>query len=116
MEGGGEMEGGGMVGVMEGGDSEAHSPGLVVAHFHSFHLRPCTVVFVHGGRVCPHSWAVVLVHGQLSSFMGGVHVLGVRHSCVGVVVVRIVVCGHCVVVHGWWGLFVGGVHRLWLGA
>ena len=111
--------------MMEGGDSEAHSPGLVVTRFFSFSLRSCAVVFVHGGRV-----------------------LGTHHSCVGVVIVRIVivvrvvvvvcivVCGHSccpcdwfvicgcrIVMHGWWGLFMGGdiihgwgpdVRGLWL--
>ena len=49
---------------MEGGDSEAHSPGLVVARFRSFRLRPCAVVFVMGV-------VSVLIHGQLSWFVYG---------------------------------------------
>ena len=48
---------------MEGGDSEAHSPGLVVARFRSFRLRPCAVVFVRGV-------VSVLVRGRLSWFAG----------------------------------------------
>ena len=53
-------------GVMEGGDSEAHSSGLVVAHFRSFHFHPCAVVFICGDRVCPRSQG-----SCLSSFAGG---------------------------------------------
>ena len=64
--------------MMEGGDSEAHSPGLVIAHFHSFCLRLCTVIFICGGCV-----------------------LGTHHSCVGVVVIRVVVCGHSCCPWGW---------------
>ena len=103
-------------GVLEGGDREAPSPGLIVARFRSFRFHPCAVVFFR--RVVS-----VFIHGRLSSFMGRVHVLGVRHSCGGVVVVcvvvcghHVVVCGHRVVVRGWKGSFVGGVRRSWLGA
>ena len=45
-EGGGEMEGGGMVWSDGGrGTSEAHSPGLVVTHVHSWVLE-CSSSFV----------------------------------------------------------------------
>ena len=62
--------------MMEGGDSEAHSPGLIVACFRSFRFHPCAVVFVRGGRVCLRSRAVVFVQGRgscpgRSSFVRG---------------------------------------------
>ena len=65
-------------GVMEGGDSEAHSPGLVVAHFRSFRLHSCMVIFIQGGCV-----------------------LGARHLCVGVVIICVVVCGCNCCPWGW---------------
>ena len=112
-----------------GGTNEAHSPGLIITPVH-----PCVLAVIHewpssfiGSRA--HLQAVVLVRGWSSSFMGGGHVLGAHHLCMGVVVVCIVICGHgccpcdwvvicghCIVMHGWWGLFMGGVHHSWLGA
>ena len=96
MEGGGAKEGGGEMeegGEMEGGDSEAHSPGLVVAPFRSFRLRPCAVVFVRRGRV-----------------------LGARHSCMGVVVVRVVVCGRSCRPWGWVAVAVLGAVLSFVGS
>ena len=90
MEGGGAKEGGG---EMEGGDSEAHSPGLIVARFRSFCLRPCAVVFVRGGRV-----------------------LGACHSCVGVVVMHVVVCGRSCRPWGWVAVAVLGAVLSFVGS
>ena len=81
----------------------------------------------HLGSSSPVSVHFVFVRVQSSSFMGRGHVLGAHHSCVGVVIVRVVVCGHgccpwgCVVVCGLqvvvcgWGSFAGSAHRSLLG-
>ena len=76
------------------GSSSPVSIHFVFIHVRSSSFTGVVSVLVHGGCVCLRSQAVVFVHGQgscpgHSSFMQGV------------VIVRIVVCGHHVIVRGW---------------
>ena len=73
-------------GEMEGGDSEAHSPGLVVAHFHPFRLFVVVVAVFGAGLSFASAVSLFVAGGLMSVGCRQLWVIDVWAGCCFVVV------------------------------